>query len=205
MNDQSNHARSLTEFLNNYTTSLHSYREIRKEVSFLSTLHHDNLTQLSGISTNPYMLLIELAPLGSLGSILKQYRAASKILSPVLLQESMLQVRNTYFMHCSYCVFLYLQIASALDFLHGKHVVYLDLKSDNVLVWKFPLPEHHQNTDQEVLLKITDYGISRMSGTANEIRYSSIAGTPGFIAPEVYTGKRQDLQSNKVFLTPIYS
>ena len=99
MNDRSNHARSLTEFLNNYTTSLHSYREIRKEVSFLSTLHHDNLTQLSGISTNPYMLLIELAPLGSLGSILKQYRAASKILSPVLLQESMLQVRNTYFMH----------------------------------------------------------------------------------------------------------
>ena len=84
-------------------------------------------------------------------------------------------------------------------------MVYLDLKSDNVLVWKFPLPEHHQNTDQEVLLKITDYGISRMSSTANEIRYSSISGTPGFIAPEVYTGRRQDLQSNKVFLTPIYS
>lgn len=102
-------------------------------------------------------------------------------------------------MCCSYCVFVYSQIASALDFLHGKHVVYLDLKSDNVLVWKFPLPGH-QNTDQEVLLKITDYGISRMSGTANEIRYSSIAGTPGFIAPEVYKGKQQDLQSDKVFL-----
>ena len=92
------------------------------------------------------------------------------------------------------------QIASALDFLHRKHVVYLDLKSDNVLVWKFPLPGH-QNADQEVLLKITDYGISRMSSTANEIRYTSIAGTPGFIAPEVYTGRRQDLQSDKVFLT----
>ena len=79
-------------------------------------------------------------------------------------------------------------------------MVYLDLKSDNVLVWKFPLPGH-QNTNQEVLLKITDYGISRMSSTANEIRYSSIAGTPGFIAPEVYTGKQQDLQSNKVSLS----
>lgn len=93
ISDGSKKAKSLTDFLNNYTTSLHSYREIRKEVSFLSTLHHDNLTQLSGISTNPFMLLIELAPLGSLGSILKQYQAASKILSPVLLQASMLQVR----------------------------------------------------------------------------------------------------------------
>ena len=96
------------------------------------------------------------------------------------------------------------QIASALDFLHGKHVVYLDLKSDNVLVWKFPLPGH-QKTNQEVLLKITDYGISRMSSTANGIRYSSIAGTPGFIAPEVYTGKHQDLQSDKVFPSYAYS
>jgi len=99
-------------------------------------------------------------------------------------------------------LFVYSQIASALDFLHGKHVVYLDLKSDNVLVWQFPLPGH-QNANQEVLLKITDYGISRMSGTANEIRYTSISGTPGFIAPEVYTGKHQDLQSDKVVHTVI--
>ena len=109
------------------------------------------------------------------------------------------------------CVFQYLimhyscrwctqQIASALDFLHSKHVVYLDMKSDNVLAWKFPLPGH-QNTNQDVLLKITDYGISRMSGSTNEIRYNSITGTPGFIAPEVYTGKHQDLQSDKVVLS----
>lgn len=84
-----------------------------------------------------------------------------------------------------------------MAFLHEKHVVYFDLKSENVLVWKFPLPEN-QNTNQDVLLKITDYGISRISGATNEIRSSSITGTPGFIAPEVYTGKQQDLQSDKV-------
>lgn len=95
---------------------------------------------------------------------------------------------------------VYSQIASALDFLHKKHVVYLDMKSDNILVWKFPLPGL-QNINQEVLLKITDYGISRMSSTTNKIRSSSITGTPGFIAPEVYTGKHQDLQSDKVSLS----
>jgi len=84
-----------------------------------------------------------------------------------------------------------------MAFLHEKHVVYFDLKSENVLVWKFPLPKI-QNASQDVLLKITDYGISRISGATNEIRSSSITGTPGYIAPEVYTGKQQDLQSDKV-------
>ena len=102
-------------------------------------------------------------------------------------------------LHYNYC-WCTRQIASALAFLHSKHVVYLDMKSDNVLAWKFPLPGH-QNTNQDVLLKITDYGISRMSSSTNEIRNSSITGTPGFIAPEVYTGKHQDLQSDKVSLS----
>lgn len=87
-----------------------------------------------------------------------------------------------------------------MAFLHEKHVVYLDLKSDNVLVWKFPLPDY-QNSDQDVLLKITDYGISRITSEANKIRCSSITGTPGFIAPEIYTGKQQDLISNKVHIS----
>ena len=74
-------------------------------------------------------------------------------------------------------------------------MVHLDLKSGNILVWKFPFPGQ-QNTYQDVLLKITDYGESRVFNVANQIRYGAIAGTPGFIAPEVNKGK--DLQSNKV-------
>ena len=86
-----------------------------------------------------------------------------------------------------------------MAFLHEKHVVYLDLKSDNVLVWKYPLPGH-QNSDQDILLKITDYGISRICGATNEIRNNSLNGTPGFIAPEVFVGKQQDLKSDKVYI-----
>ena len=79
-------------------------------------------------------------------------------------------------------------------------MVYLDLKSDNVLVWKFPMSSTSK-TDYDVLLKITDYGISRISSVACEIRYDEIAGTPGFIAPEVYIGKQQVLRSDKVNCT----
>jgi len=90
-----------------------------------------------------------------------------------------------------------MQMASALEFLHQKHVIYFDLKSDNVLAWKFPLPSFSKLSDQDVLLKITDYGISRVSSTEYEIRTSNVCGTPGYIAPEVLLGKNT-LQADKV-------
>jgi len=90
--DQSKRIKQLTDFLSSYTASVENYRVIRKEVLFLSTLHHDNLTQLCGVCTNPFMLLMELAPLGSLASILKQYRAVNSVLAPAVLQVSMCQV-----------------------------------------------------------------------------------------------------------------
>ena len=84
-----------------------------------------------------------------------------------------------------------------MAFLHQRNVIYFDLKSDNVLVWKFPLPD--ATTDHNVWLKLTDYGISRVSNAAFEIRTSSINGTPGYIAPEVLLG-RSDSQADKVYI-----
>lgn len=95
INDELQCTQNLTDYLNSYTTTIQGYRMIRKEVSFLSTLHHHNLTQLCGVSTHPFMLLMELAPLGSLGSILKQYRAVNQVLTPAVLQASMHQVSYT--------------------------------------------------------------------------------------------------------------
>ena len=85
-------AQKLTDYLDHYITTVQGYRMIRKEVLFLSTLRHQNLTQLCGVSTHPFMLMMELAPLGSLSSILKQYRAANQVLTPEALQASMHQV-----------------------------------------------------------------------------------------------------------------
>ena len=82
-----------------------------------------------------------------------------------------------------------------MSFLHQRNVIYFDLKSDNVLVWKFPLPR--TKADYRVWLKLTDYGISRVSGAAFEIRTSGANGTVGYIAPEVLLG-RNDLQADKV-------
>jgi len=112
--EESKFTRQLKDFLSSYTASVENYRVIRKEVLFLSTLHHDNLTQLCGVCTNPFMLLMELAPLGSLASILKQYRAVNSVLAPAVLQASMCQVIDNHLIikikKIKYCFYEYFRL-----------------------------------------------------------------------------------------------
>ena len=74
-----------------------------------------------------------------------------------------------------------------MNFLHTKHVIYFDLKADNVLVWEFPLPNSlyfhkHIGSPPDTI-----------------VRYQAISGTSGYIAPEVLLDSSKfDLQPEKV-------
>ena len=85
------------------------------------------------------------------------------------------------------CIY-HLQISAGLKYLHEHHIIYRDLKCDNVLVCSFPKPSFVDYMNANIKLKLTDYGISRavaISGT------KGFQGTPGFMAPEIikYSGK----------------
>lgn len=84
----------IEDFIKSLTITLKSYQMVRKEVAILSKLNHKNLTQLCGIFTNPMMMLIELAPMGSLSSILKEYKAANALVVPSVLRASMYQASS---------------------------------------------------------------------------------------------------------------
>jgi len=80
------------------------------------------------------------------------------------------------------------QCASALKYLHRHHIIYRDLKSENILAWAFPVPHTFDQASHEVLIKLADYGISRTAALAG---IKGLGGTPGFMAPEIekYVGK----------------
>ncbi|XP_077028199.1 serine/threonine-protein kinase PAK 3-like [Agelaius phoeniceus] len=63
-----------------------------------------------------------------------------------------------------------------LDFLHSNHVIYRDVKSCNILL----------RTNGSV--KLADFGLF-VQLTPEQSRRSSVAGTSGWLAPEVVTGQ----------------
>ena len=79
-------------------------------------------------------------------------------------------------------------------------MVHLDMKSPNVLIWHFPLPQDSRQVRQsgEVWIKIADYGISQVS-TGLTLRVDNKpVGTPGFMAPELFDRAGQVVSSDKV-------
>lgn len=63
----------------------------------------------------------------------------------------------------------------ALECLHTNGVIYRDLKPENILV------------DSEGHLRITDFGLSKIKETEEEVAFS-FCGTPEYIAPEIIRG-----------------
>jgi serine/threonine protein kinase len=66
------------------------------------------------------------------------------------------------------------EAAEGLDFLHEQHITHRDVKPDNILI----LHGH---------AKVADFGLARQQ--AQHIESMSLAGTPAYMAPEVWGGE----------------
>jgi hypothetical protein len=162
-----------------------AYCTARQELNILLHIKHPHVVPLVGICIKPLAIVLELAPLGALDSMLKHYRRSGDRLAIATVQQ------------------VCLQIARALEYLHQQHIIYRDLKSENVLVWSMPQPFETVPVAPAasaagrvgpvggaVQVKLADYGISRAclpTGT------KGFGGTEGFMAPEImkYNGEEE--------------
>jgi serine/threonine protein kinase len=176
--DMNQHKEGITIQESHFVDALPS---ARSEVSFLSQLNHPHVVNLLGVCIRPLCVVLELAPLGSLEKIIEEYLLARWVISALSSQ------------------LVALQVARALDYLHSTmNVIYKDLKSDNVLVWRFPRPNRQKEScdGESVLIKLSDYGISQWANAKG--RAKGFGGTEGYIAPEVYRHRGREIFTNKV-------
>ncbi|KAM9461021.1 leucine-rich repeat serine/threonine-protein kinase 1 [Clarias gariepinus] len=139
-----------------------SFSEFRQESSMLHTLQHPCIVSLLGISIHPLCFALQLAPLGSLNTVLEE-RSKGSLFMPL---GYMLTFKAAY------------QVAAGLAYLHRKNIIFCDLKSDNILVWSLQV-------EDSVNVKLSDYGISRQSFHEGAL---GVEGTPGYQAPEIRPG-----------------
>ena len=117
----------------------HSYSEgrtitgplsnVRQEMEMLFHLKHPNIVRTFGFCLSPPCVLLEKAPLGNLQQ---------------KLMDTEQRVSRSIRFHIA-C-----QVASALDYLHRKEIIYRTLKASSILVWSLDFTD-------EVNVKLTNF------------------------------------------------
>lgn len=126
---------------------------VRNEITVLKEVNHPFIVNMlwSGRDQARVYMLLEFVAGGELFSYL---RAAGRFSGRT---------------SCFYAA----EIVCALEYLHSKHIVYRDLKPENLLL------------DSQGHLKITDFGFSKKLSD----RTWTLCGTPEYLAPEIIQSK----------------
>ena len=83
------------------------------------------------------------------------------------------------------------QTAAGLDYAHGRGIVHRDIKPANIM------------TDEDGAVKITDFGIAKITAATNMTETRTVVGTPNYMSPEQVQGLEIDGRSDQFSLAVI--
>ncbi|KAH6994707.1 hypothetical protein EDB82DRAFT_502327 [Fusarium venenatum] len=150
--------------MDNWNSDTSKVRGIRAEFKALMSASHDNILRridlFAEYAEDKIYMVLELAPGRELFNFIVEKRVLSE-------DES----RK-----------IFLQIFSALEFLHNSGWVHRDIKPENILLF-----------DRETLhIKLADLGLAKKigNGPGNTELTTTLCGTPSYVAPEVLAESR---------------
>ena len=82
----------------------------------------------------------------------------------------------------------YIQICSALKYIHSRHILHRDLKTQNIFLATVP-------GDKDFCVKLGDFGISKVLNSTSECA-NTIIGTPYYLSPELCEDKPYNEKSD---------
>ncbi|KAL4226999.1 Leucine-rich repeat serine/threonine-protein kinase 2 [Mactra antiquata] len=113
---------------------VHALTLLRQEVTILRCLKHPSVVCMIAVGIRPPVIVMELAPHGTLSNLFKSGREFKRALQHRVA----------------------VQVAAGLKYLHSIMIVFRDMKPENVLIFNTSL-------DATINAKISDYGIARIT------------------------------------------
>lgn len=153
----------------------HAASDIMNEAHILSSLRHPNVISLRAISTTHDLLIVDRL-VETLVDRMQYWRKVTK--NQKLMPWPTAQ-RQTHLYQKQLEVAG--DLASALEYLHGQHIMHRDLKPENI------------GFDAAGTLKVFDFGLSRVfDNSKTPYLYTAATGTARYMAPENFMGSQYD-------------
>ncbi|RIB12331.1 kinase-like domain-containing protein [Gigaspora rosea] len=156
---------------NNLSFDDEAFKQVKRELKFLSTVDHPNIIKFHGISrdekSDNFMLILQFANGGNLRTHLEKKRnnGIYKILWNELIKIA-------------------IEITYGLKYLHDKNIIHRDLHSLNILI----------HDDRAM---ITDFGLSKQLDGSTSTSKSGVKGVAAYIEPQHYIQRGKNVKSDK--------
>ena len=138
----------------------------------------DEATAIATLSDNNIVNVLDVGSQDNINYIVMEY-IKGKTLKEVIKQYGCLNYDTA--------ITISIQIAKALDCAHRNKIIHRDVKPQNILV------------TEEGIIKVTDFGIAKSTGTATITNTTTIMGSAQYFSPEQAKGtvvdQRTDLYS----------